>query len=97
MPSKLAIVCRVATLLAWGVAAFDILPWGWHLPADAALFVVAAACVGSYAWISRAHARPLIETYLAGKEVGRLEAMREQECEKVTRLSDRRLRVVDQA
>ena len=97
MSHKLVIVYRIATIVAWAVAAFDILPWGPSLPPDASLFVVAAACVGSYYCISRAHSRPAIEYYLAGKEVARLEAIRELECDKVTRLSERRLRAVDQA
>ncbi|NUP33632.1 MAG: hypothetical protein HOU01_18265 [Streptomycetaceae bacterium] len=98
MPDTLLITCRITTVLAWVVAALDVLPVGpVDLTSDALLLVVAAACVGSYAWISRAHARPYTEVYLAAKEVGRREALAELECGKVTRMPERRLRAVDRA
>ena len=87
---------RIASIALWVVAAINILPDGWlfDLDSDRALFVVAGACVTSYWCIARAHARPVDEVYLAGKEVGRREALREVECDKVTRLAERRLSVV---
>lgn len=87
---------RIVCIALWVVATINVLPDGWlfDLDPDRALFVVAGACVLSYAWIARANARPAHEVYLAGKEVGRREALREQECENVTRLAERRLSVV---
>lgn len=93
---------HAATILLWAVSIFNVLPWGWTMDATTALVVVAAACVLSYAWISRCHARPMTEVYLAGKEAGRREALLEIECANVRRMTDhatpveRRLRVVDQ-
>lgn len=96
MTSKYAILLsiKVATVVAWIVAAVDVSPWGPELDPDASLFVIAAACVSSYAWISKAHARPAVELFLAGKDIGRREALLEQECDRVTRLSERHLTVV---
>lgn len=93
---KLHYLVRILCIALWTVAAVNILPDGWlfDLDPDRALFVVAGACVLSYAWIARANAQPATEVYLAGKEAGRREALREQECEKVTRIAERRLSVV---
>lgn len=84
----LFVAIKAATILAWIVAAIDMLPWGPELDPDASLFVVAAACVSSYAWISKAHARPAVELFLAGKDIGRREALLEQQCENVRRMSE---------
>jgi hypothetical protein len=84
----LFVAIKIATALAWVVALVDALPWGWELDPDASLLVVAAACVSSYAWISKAHARPAVELFLAGKDIGRREAMLEQQCENVRRMSE---------
>lgn len=88
MNRMFVLAIQIATVLTWALAAVDVLPWGPELDPDASLFVVAAACVSSYAWITKAHSRPAVEVYLAGKAVGRREAMLEQECENVSRLQD---------
>jgi hypothetical protein len=84
----LFVAIKVATVLAWVAATIDVLPGGFELDPDASLFVVAAACVSSYAWISKAHARPAVELFLAGKDIGRREALLEQQCENVRRMSE---------
>ena len=93
---KLHYLVRIACVILWFIATVNVLPDGWlfDLDPDRGLYVIAGACVLSYAWIAQAHNRPVDEVYLAGKEVGRREAMLEQECEKVTRLAERRLSVV---
>jgi len=93
MTTKYAFILtiRVATVAAWIVAGVDAAPWqpwGFELDPDQSLFMVAAACVSSYAWISKAHARPAVELYLAGKDIGRREALLEQQCENVRRMAD---------
>ena len=80
--------------MAWLAAAVDILPFGWDLSPKSSLFVVAAACVLSYAWIARVHSQPAVEVYLAGKDIGRREALLEQQCANVERISAPSLRVV---
>lgn len=87
---------RTVCIALWIIATVNVLPDGWlfDLDPDRGLFVVAGACVLSYAWIARANAQPASEVFLAGKELGRREALREQECENVTRLAERRLAVV---
>lgn len=95
MPYWLRITRRAATLLAWGVAIFDVLPWGPSLPSDAFLLLIALACVGTYAWISYNSARPVDEVYLAGKAMGRREVELELAAgDRVVRLPERRLSVV---
>jgi hypothetical protein len=94
MSRKITVSIRIVAIAAWVVAAVDALPVRWELDPDGSLFVVATACVASYAWIAGLHSRPAVEVYLAGKDVGRREALLEQQCEQVTRLSERRLTVV---
>ena len=94
MRHQLNLIIRTATVAAWMVAGVDISPWWFDLDPDRFLFVIAAACVSSYAWIAKANARPAVETYLAGKDIGRREALLEQQCENVSRIAERRLTVV---
>jgi len=96
MSHRLTTITRATTAAAWLVAGLDLTPW-LDLPANAALYLIALGCVTSYALICRAHARPADEVYLAGKAMGRREAMLEQECERVVRMADRPrgLRVVN--
>lgn len=86
----LTLAIKAATVLAWTVAALDALPFdrGFDLNPHQYLFVVAAACVSSYSWIQKAHARPLMEVYFAGKDIGRRDALLEQKCENVKRMSE---------
>ena len=105
MRSHLLTAKHVLTIALWGVSIFNVLPWGWTMGDSAALVVVAAACVLSYAWIHRTQSRPIDEVYLAGKEIGRREALLEMECANVRRMADHpsspsergRLRMVDPA
>jgi hypothetical protein len=99
MRHQLNILAKIATVVAWVLTGVDILPdgWLWDLSPDVALYFIAVACVGSYWWIARTHARPADETFAAGVEVGRRNALLEQECANVTRLAERQLRVVDRA
>lgn len=99
MSGKFVRIIRIAVIVAWVVAGVDVSPWLFELDADASLFVVAAACVGSYVLISRANARPVAEVMNAGIEIGRRRALLEVESENVTSLPPRgasRLRVVSQ-
>lgn len=97
------VAIKVATIAAWIVAGVDAAPWqpwGFEMDPDMSLFTVAAACVSSYAWISKAHQRPAVELFLAGKDIGRREAILEQQCENVKRMSEQQppsLRVVSGA
>lgn len=88
MSSKVAFIVRVVAVVAWAVSAVNILPDGWvfDLRPDQGLFAIAVACVASYAWIARVHAKPAVEMYLAGKEMGRLQYLLEQQCENVQRI-----------
>ena len=88
MRHQFSLAIHIATVAAWVVAGIDISPWGFDLAPDRFLFTIAAACVSSYAWIAGAHARPAVETYLAGKDIGRREALLEQQCENVKRMSE---------
>ena len=97
MSCKIAMFVRVTAILCWVAAGVDASPWGFELDPDASLFVVAAACVLSYAWIARAHSQPAVELYLAGKDIGRREALLAQRSQNVERLDERRLRIVDGA
>ena len=97
MTRSLVFAIRTVAVVGWVVAGIDALPGPWELDPDGSLFVVAAACVASYAWIMRAHSRPAVEVYQAGKDAGRREAMLEQGCAEVTRMSERRLTVVSGA
>ena len=96
MSNRVAFIVRTVAVVAWIVSAVNILPdgWGWDLAPDEALFWIAVACVASYAWIARVFAQPAAEIYLAGKDVGRREAMLEQQCENVQRISSPDLRIV---
>lgn len=96
MPYWLRITRRAATLLAWTITGLDtLIPWGPTLSGKAFLFLIALACVGTYAWISYNSARPVDEVYLAGKAMGRRELELEQAAgDSVVRLSERRLTVV---
>ena len=78
---------------AWGVAIVDLTPL-LDLPANGLLFTIAVACVSAYAIIGQLNARPADEVYLVGKAMGRMEA-EEEARSGVTRLPERRLRVVD--
>lgn len=101
MPTLVARTVRAVTLPSWWVALpawvaslVDVSPWGFDLPPDAFLFVIAGACVSSYACIAQAHARPAHELYVAGKAEGRRLALLELSCDKVAPLPERRLRAV---
>lgn len=85
----LAVPSWVIAVPAWVVSLVDVSPWGFDLPPDLFLFVIAAACVSSYACITKAHARPAHELYVAGKAEGYRQALLEQECPRVTPLPDR--------
>lgn len=98
MTDRLYTPTRILCVALWVLATINVLPDGWlfDLDPDRALYVIAAACVLSYKWISRAHSRPAVELYLAGKDVGRREAMLEQECQNVQSITTApRLTVVE--
>lgn len=98
MSHKLVIAIRTVAAVAWGLAAVDLIPWGWGLPDKVALFTIAVACVSTYALISHAYARPIDELYRAGKVAGRLEAQAESRHPSVSSLSERRaLRIVSKS
>ena len=94
MSCRIAQFIRFGAIVAWLAAAVDLLPIAWDLSDKASLFIVAAACVLSYAWIARVHSQPAVELYLAGKDIGRREALLEQQCANVERISSPSLRVV---
>lgn len=93
------IAAKAATITAWVLTGVDVLPdgWLWDLRPDIALYLVAAGCVGAYWMITRAHARPVDEVYAAGVAMGRREVELELDSLRVTRMAERRLRIVDNA
>lgn len=81
---------RVATLAAWAVAAFDLIPWGWDIPDNVAAYVLTLGAVGALAWIMQKSNRPFDEVYTAGETSGRRKAELEQRSPRVVRMAGRR-------
>lgn len=89
------VTLRALTVFAWLFAIYTLTPWGDRVPADASMFTLAVAVVGSISAVTKHCARPMDEIYLAGKDAGRRELLAEQTCPEVVSLRERReLRVV---
>jgi hypothetical protein len=87
---------RSVTFIGWAAAGVDALTVApFHLPMESSNFALAVAITGTLALTVRSLARPIIEVYQAGKDVGRREAEREFESAQVLRFDRRRLRRVE--
>lgn len=80
---------RVATLAAWALAAFDLIPWGWDIPDNVATYVLTLGAVGAVAWMLHNHTHPFDEVLAAGETIGRRKAELEQRSPRVVRMAGR--------
>ena len=87
---------RSVTFAGWAAAAADALTFvPVHLRMESSNFALSVAITGTLALTIRSLARPVLEIYQAGKDVGRREAEREFESARVVRLDRRHLRRVE--